>query len=43
MEVHMILRKLAAAMKEQNWVTVVLEILIVVVGIFVGLQVDGWN
>ena len=39
----MILRKLAAAMREQNWFTVVLEILIVVVGIFVGLQVDGWN
>lgn len=39
----MILRKLAAAMREQNWYTVVLEILILVVGIFVGLQVDGWN
>lgn len=39
----MILRKLAAAIREQNWFTVVLEILIVVVGIFVGLQVDGWN
>ncbi len=39
----MILRKLATAMREQNWFTVVLEILIVVVGIFVGLQVDGWN
>lgn len=39
----MILRKLAAAMKEQNWSTVLLEILIVVVGIYVGLQVDGWN
>ena len=39
----MILRKLADAIKEQNWSTVVLEILIVVVGIFIGLQVDGWN
>jgi hypothetical protein len=39
----MILRKLAGAIREQNWVTVVLEILIVVVGIFIGLQVDGWN
>ena len=39
----MILRKLAAAIEEQNWFTVVLEILIVVVGIFIGLQVDGWN
>ncbi len=39
----MILRKLAEAIREQNWFTVVLEILIVVIGIFVGLQVDGWN
>lgn len=39
----MILRKLADAIREQNWFTVVLEILIVVVGIFIGLQVDDWN
>ena len=39
----MILRKLAHAIREQNWFTVVLEILIVVVGIFFGLQVDSWN
>jgi hypothetical protein len=39
----MILKKLAGAISEQNWFTVVLEILIVVVGIFIGLQVDGWN
>jgi len=43
MEEHMILRKLTIALKEQNWSTVLLEILIVVVGIYVGLQVDGWN
>ncbi len=39
----MILRKLADAIREQSWSTVILEILIVVVGIFIGLQVDGWN
>jgi hypothetical protein len=39
----MILRKMADAIREQNWSTVILEILIVVVGIFIGLQVDGWN
>ena len=39
----MILRNLADAIREQNWFTVILEILIVVVGIFIGLQVDGWN
>ncbi len=39
----MILRRLADAIREQNWFTVVLEVLIVVVGIFVGLQMDDWN
>ena len=38
----MILRRLAIALGEQNWFTVVLEILIVVVGIYVGLQADAW-
>lgn len=38
----MILRNLAEAMREQNWFTVVLEVLIVVVGIFIGLQVDDF-
>lgn len=39
----MILRRLADSIKGQNWSTVVLEVLIVVVGIFIGLQVDDWN
>lgn len=39
----MILRSLAHAMREQNWFSVALEIAIVVVGIFIGLQVDDWN
>lgn len=39
----MILRKLAAAIFDQNWFTVLLEVVIVVVGIFLGLQVDDWN
>ena len=39
----MIIRRLADALREQNWITVVLEVMIVVVGIFIGLQVDGWN
>lgn len=39
----MILRKLAAAIRRQDWFTVVLEVVIVVVGIFIGLQVDDWN
>lgn len=39
----MIIRKIADAMTTQNWFTVVLEVLIVVIGIFIGLQVDDWN
>ncbi len=39
----MIIRRLAGALREQNWFTVVMEVMIVVVGIFIGLQVDGWN
>jgi hypothetical protein len=39
----MILRKLATSLRAQDWFTVALEILIVVVGIFIGLQVDEWN
>jgi len=39
----MILRRLADAIREQSWFTVVLEVLIVVVGILIGLQLDGWN
>jgi len=39
----MILRRIADAIRKQNWSTVVLEVLIVVSGIFIGLQVDDWN
>jgi hypothetical protein len=34
---------LAAGLKQRDWGTIVLEVLIVVVGIFIGLQVDDWN
>ena len=39
----MILRRIAQNLKKRDWSTVVLEIFIVVVGIFIGLQVDDWN
>lgn len=39
----MIFTRLSRALIEQNWLTVVLEILVVVIGLFVGLQVDDWN
>lgn len=39
----MILRRLLSAVKKQDWFTVVIEILIVMIGIFLGLQVTEWN
>ena len=39
----MILRRLAKAIAEQNWFTVLLELVIVVLGIFIGLRVTEWN
>lgn len=39
----MILQRFTAAIKAQEWSTVALEVAIVVVGIFLGLQVDDWN
>jgi len=39
----MIIRRMAEAIREQNWFTVIIEILIVVIGIFLGLQVTEWN
>lgn len=39
----MIIRKLATAFRRQDWFTVLLEVAIVVVGIFIALRVDDWN
>ncbi|RIJ23406.1 hypothetical protein D1224_03815 [Henriciella barbarensis] len=39
----MILRRLTTALRKQDWVTVVIETLIVVFGVFIGLQVNNWN
>jgi hypothetical protein len=39
----MILRRLTQHVRTQNWFAVTLDFLIVVLGIFVGLQVSSWN
>jgi hypothetical protein len=39
----MILRRLATSIRKQDWFTVVIETLIVVFGVFIGLQVNNWN
>lgn len=38
----MILQRIARALRQQDWFTVMLEVIIVVGGIFVALQVDQW-
>ena len=38
-----ILGRLAAAVREQNWFAVALEVIIVVLGVFIGIQVSNWN
>ena len=39
----MILRRVMEHVKDQNWTAVGIDFLIVVVGVFVGLQVQDWN
>ena len=39
----MILQRLTNSLKERDWSTALVEILIVVIGIFLGLQIDDWN
>ena len=39
----MILRRLSEHVKDQNWFAVVLDFLIVVTGVFIGMQVNTWN
>lgn len=39
----MLLRSITKHVKDQNWFAVVLDFVIVVVGVFIGLQVSNWN
>ncbi|KCZ82932.1 hypothetical protein HAD_14632 [Hyphomonas adhaerens MHS-3] len=39
----MILQRLATSIRKQDWFTVFIETLIVVFGVFIGLQVNNWN
>lgn len=38
----MILRKMINSLKSQNWTSLTLELLVLVVGIFLGLQAESW-
>jgi hypothetical protein len=39
----MILRRLVANLKQQQWTGVFIEVLIVVLGVFIGMQASNWN
>lgn len=39
----MLLRRITEHVKDQNWTAVALDFVIVVVGVFIGIQVSNWN
>ena len=39
----MILRRLTASLRTQNWTAVAIELAIVIVGVFIGVQAANWN
>jgi len=39
----MLLRRVADQLKDQNWTAIVLDLAIVVLGVFIGIQVSNWN
>ncbi|MFT5521348.1 MAG: hypothetical protein ACI9IA_001949 [Enterobacterales bacterium] len=39
----MILRSVTKHVKDQNWFAIILDLLIVVFGVFIGMQVSNWN
>lgn len=39
----MIIRRLSSSLRNQDWATVLIEIVIVVVGVFIGIEVANWN
>ena len=39
----MILRRLAQSLKEQNWTSITIEFVLLVLGVFLGIQAANWN
>lgn len=39
----MLLRRIMTHVKDQNWIAVLLDFLIVVIGVFIGIQAANWN
>lgn len=43
LDVPMILRRVTEHVREQNWTAIAIDFVIVVVGVFIGIQVSNWN
>ena len=39
----MMLRRLTQSLKEQNWTAIIIEFVLLVTGVFLGIQVSNWN
>ena len=39
----MVLRRLVEAIRAQDWSTILMEVVIVVIGVFLGIEVSNWN
>ena len=40
---QMILRRVASALKRQDWVVVLIEFVLVIAGVLIALQINNWN
>ena len=39
----MIYKRVGARLKAQDWLAIAIELIIVVAGVFIGMQVSNWN
>lgn len=39
----MILRRLVENLNQQNWTAIAIEFVLLVLGVFLGIQVSNWN
>ena len=42
-EIDMLLKRLTQGIRSRDWFTVLVELMVLIVGVFLGLQVDDWN
>ena len=42
-KIEMLLRSLTKHVNDQNWIAIGIDFIIVVVGVFIGIQVANWN